>query len=137
MCQRVMIASILAAEPALVIADEATAALDAVTEFQVVSLLLEENRQRGVSLLVITHDLALALSCCCRIYQMSAGRIVDRMEPDPARPIREMLDEVEQNFRRRGDDRKEMLKSATLEASHGGGLAAGAHSDLMSGAGKW
>jgi ABC-type dipeptide/oligopeptide/nickel transport system ATPase component len=75
-CQRVMIASVLAGGPSLVIADEATTALDAITEYEVLSLLLDLNRREGLSLLVITHSLPVALNACDRIYVMRTGRII-------------------------------------------------------------
>lgn len=77
MCQRVMIASVLAGRPSMIIADEATTALDAITEYELVRLLLDLNQKEGLTLLVITHNLALALMCCHRVYFMKAGAVVE------------------------------------------------------------
>ncbi|WP_368661555.1 ABC transporter ATP-binding protein [Streptomyces sp. NA04227] len=77
MLQRVMIAAALMGEPALLLADEATTALDVSTQAEVVAL-LEDLRQRfGTGLLFVTHDLGLAAAISDRVYVMYAGRIVE------------------------------------------------------------
>ncbi|NBE53995.1 ATP-binding cassette domain-containing protein [Streptomyces sp. YC537] len=75
--QRVMIASVLAVEPDLVLADEPTTALDVTTQSEVMAILDELRRERGMAMLLITHDLALAAATCDRISVMYAGRIVE------------------------------------------------------------
>jgi peptide/nickel transport system ATP-binding protein len=77
MCQRVMVAIALAASPRLLIADEPTTGLDVTTQAAVMALLEAEIRARGMSLLLITHDLALAGEFCDRIAVMHAGHIVE------------------------------------------------------------
>jgi peptide/nickel transport system ATP-binding protein len=77
MCQRVMIAIALAASPRLLIADEPTTGLDVTTQAAVMALLEREIRARGMALLLITHDLALAGEFCDRIAVMHAGHIVE------------------------------------------------------------
>jgi len=77
MCQRVMLAIALAASPRLLIADEPTTGLDVTTQAAVMALLEGEIRARGMSLLLITHDLALAGEFCDRIGVMHAGHLVE------------------------------------------------------------
>jgi peptide/nickel transport system ATP-binding protein len=74
--QRVMIAAALACEPKLLIADEPTTALDVTTQSEVMALLDELRRSRGLALLFITHDLDLAAAVCERTAVMREGRIV-------------------------------------------------------------
>jgi len=78
MRQRVMIAIALACRPQLLIADEATTALDVTTQAQIMELLLELQEQLGMALLLITHDLGLAASYAGEVIVMYAGRIVEQ-----------------------------------------------------------
>ncbi|MGW0994527.1 ABC transporter ATP-binding protein [Streptomyces sp. NPDC002520] len=75
--QRVMIASVLAVEPDLVLADEPTTALDVTTQSEVMAILDELRTERGMAMLLITHDLELASATCDRLAVMYAGRIVE------------------------------------------------------------
>jgi peptide/nickel transport system ATP-binding protein len=75
--QRVLIALALACEPTLLIADEPTTALDVMVQAQVLQLLAELQRDRGLSMLFITHDLSLLTATCRRLAIMYAGRIVE------------------------------------------------------------
>ena len=80
MKQRVMIAAALAGEPELLVADEPTTALDVTTQAQILELLAEIGRQRGMSILFITHDLGVAAHISDRIAVMKEGRIVERAD---------------------------------------------------------
>ncbi|CAG9271303.1 Peptide/nickel transport system ATP-binding protein [Paraburkholderia unamae] len=77
LCQRVVIALALAREPRLLIADEPTTGLDALTQHQVLDLLLALRRTREMALLLITHDLQAALAYSDRIAVMHAGQLVE------------------------------------------------------------
>ncbi|MFE2441933.1 dipeptide ABC transporter ATP-binding protein [Streptomyces sp. NPDC059426] len=77
MRQRVAIAAALAQDPALLIADEPTTALDATTQAQVLDLLRKLQRERGMALILITHDLRIAFSVCDRIMVMYAGTVLE------------------------------------------------------------
>ncbi len=75
--QRVMIAAALLTEPQLLLADEPTTALDVTTQAEVMAILDELRRERGLALLFITHDLDLADAVCDRTCVMYAGQIVE------------------------------------------------------------
>ena len=77
MCQRVMLAVALAASPQLLIADEPTTGLDVTTQAAIMALLAAEITGRGMAMLLITHDLALAGEHCDRIAVMHAGHLVE------------------------------------------------------------
>ncbi len=78
MRQRVVIAIALACGPEVLIADEATTALDVTTQAQIMDLLLDLQGQTGTALVMISHDLALAASYAEQVIVMYAGRIVER-----------------------------------------------------------
>src|SRR5262249_22649043 len=78
MRQRVVIAIALACEPRLLIADEATTALDVTTQAQIMDLLRELQQRLGTALVMISHDLALAASYAEEVLVMYAGRVVVR-----------------------------------------------------------
>jgi ABC-type dipeptide/oligopeptide/nickel transport system ATPase component len=82
MLQRVMIASVLLAEPRLILADEPTTALDVTIQAEVVGILDRLRRERGMGMVFITHDLDLALAVCGRVAVMYAGRIVEIREAE-------------------------------------------------------
>ena len=77
MCQRVMIAMAVSCEPALLIADEPTTALDMSTEGRILDLLGELQRENGMSILLITHDLGIAAERADDIGVMYASRMVE------------------------------------------------------------
>ena len=80
MKQRVMIALALAGEPELLVADEPTTALDVTIQAQVLDLLRSLQAQRGMSILLITHDLGIVAGMAHRVAVMYAGQIVEVAE---------------------------------------------------------
>ena len=79
MGQRAMIAMMLIAEPDILIADEPTSALDVTVQLQVLSILDALVAERGMGLILISHDLRLVSSFCDRILVMYAGRVVEEL----------------------------------------------------------
>jgi oligopeptide/dipeptide ABC transporter ATP-binding protein len=77
MRQRAMIAMGLSNEPALLIADEPTTALDVTVQAQIIQLMKQLNRELGTAMMLITHNMALVASLCQRIVVMYAGRVVE------------------------------------------------------------
>ena len=77
MCQRIVIALALACNPQLLIADEPTTGLDVTTQKAVMDLIVELTRSRGMSTILITHDLGLAAAYCDRVVVMEKGRVVE------------------------------------------------------------
>lgn len=84
MRQRAMIALALACKPQLLLADEPTTALDATVQIQILLLLRELQREMGLSVIFVTHDIGAAIEVADRIAVMYAGRIV---EEGPARTL--------------------------------------------------
>jgi oligopeptide/dipeptide ABC transporter ATP-binding protein len=91
MRQRVMIAIALAVDPKLLIADEPTTALDVTVQAEIVRLVQSIQRERGMAMVWVTHDLALLARLADRVVVMYAGRIVEdaeapRLYAQPAHP---------------------------------------------------
>jgi oligopeptide/dipeptide ABC transporter ATP-binding protein len=89
--QRVMIAAALLSEPQLLLADEPTTALDVTTQAEVMAILDELRRERGLTMLFITHDLELASAVCDRTAVMYAGQVMEMqtaemLHADPLHP---------------------------------------------------
>lgn len=78
MRQRVMIAIALCCDPDLLIADEPTTALDVTVQAQILELMSEMQKERGMATLLITHDLGVIAEQCDEVVVMYAGRIVER-----------------------------------------------------------
>jgi peptide/nickel transport system ATP-binding protein len=103
--QRVMIAMALACDPDLVVADEPTTALDVMVQAQVLNVLSTLVRERGVGMMMISHDLSVLADLCDRITVMYAGRVV---ESGPAaqvfaRPLHPYASALSAAFPRVGD----------------------------------
>jgi putative ABC transport system ATP-binding protein len=77
--QRVAIARALAPRPAIVVADEPTGNLDEATGREIIALLFRLKRERGTTLLLVTHDMGLAESCD-RVVRIRAGQIVEQRD---------------------------------------------------------
>jgi peptide/nickel transport system ATP-binding protein len=77
MRQRAMIAMALACDPAIVIGDEPTTALDVMVQAQILELLESLRRKLGISLILITHDLSVIAETCDRVMIMYAGRVAE------------------------------------------------------------
>ncbi len=91
MRQRVAIAAALAANPRLLIADEPSTALDVTTQAEILALLKSLQEQRGMGLILITHDLRVAFSVAQRVYVLYAGSLVEvadahQLEHEPFHP---------------------------------------------------
>ncbi len=111
MRQRICIAIALSADPGLILADEPTTALDVTIQAQVLGVLAELRRERGVGLVLVTHDLAVVSGTCEHLNVMYGGRIVEtgstadlldaprhpytaallRSVPDPDVPVHRLL----------------------------------------------
>ena len=107
MRQRAMIAMALAGEPQLIIADEPTTALDVTIQAQVLDLLKRTAKERGASLMLITHDLGVVAETANRIAVMYAGQVVEygpaaAVLRGPASPYARDLVQSIPSFSRRG-----------------------------------
>ncbi len=96
MLQRVLIATAICGDPALLVADEATTALDTVVQAEVLDLLARLREDRGLALLLVSHDLAVVAEVCDRILVFYAGEIVEdgpaeQVLTAPAHPYTEAL----------------------------------------------
>ncbi len=107
MRQRVMIAIALAGDPDLLIADEPTTALDVTIQAQVLDLLKSLQRERGMAMLLITHDLGVVAGNADRVAVMYAGRVIERAGAArffaaPAHPYSRKLFESQPDTGKRG-----------------------------------
>lgn len=82
MQQRVMIAMALSCQPKLLIADEPTTALDVTIQAQILDLIVNLNKQLGMGVLFITHDLGVVAEICSKVMVMYLGQIVEETDTD-------------------------------------------------------
>ena len=80
--QRVMIAAAIVTDPHLLLLDEPTTALDVTVQSQILALLRRLNRERGISMLLISHNLQVVRRVCSRVAVMQRGRIVEEGTPE-------------------------------------------------------
>ena len=97
-CQRAAIARAMAVHPEILICDEATSALDVSVQAKIIALLLHLQREHGMSLLFISHDLPLVSSIADRVLIMQNGRIVEQGETN--RVLREPSEDYTRNLLR-------------------------------------
>jgi peptide/nickel transport system ATP-binding protein len=123
MRQRVVIAQALALSPKLLIADEPTSALDVVVQQEILRLLEREMTQRGLSLIFITHEIALLSDLVDNVAVMYAGEIVesgpiDRVLFEPLHPYTEMLLDSMMTLDAEKKDLASYSRSAVKESGH-------------------
>ena len=95
-CQRAAIARAMAVHPEILVCDEATSALDVSVQAKIIALLLHLQREHGMSLLFISHDLPLVSSIADRVLIMQNGRIVEQGET--SRVLREPSEDYTRNL---------------------------------------
>ncbi len=122
--QRVMIAAALACQPKLILCDEPTTALDVTIQAQIIRLLAQLKDELGMSMLYVTHDLAVVAQLCQRLEVMYAGSLVESglvadifRQPEP--PVHPGLGRRDSRRRRGGGQ----AKGDPRQCSHAGELA--------------
>jgi peptide/nickel transport system ATP-binding protein len=95
MRQRIMLASVMALRPSLLVADEPTTALDTLTQAEVLDLMMELTREHGTAVMLITHNLGLVARYANRAIVMHEGRIVEEGG------ARDLLSRPQENYTRR------------------------------------
>ena len=126
--QRVMIAMATACRPALLIADEPTTALDVTVQAEILGLMQELERRRGMSLFFITHDFGVVAQIADRVAVMREGRIVETgtLEQVLERPehpyTRQLLAAVPENLARVSRDPGAAIGASPLDEADGAGI---------------
>jgi peptide/nickel transport system ATP-binding protein len=135
-----VIALALACNPQLLIADEPTTGLDVTTQKAVMDLIVELTKRRGMSTILITHDLGLAAAYCDRVVVMEKGRVVETAKSADifARPEHAYTKKLMRATPRIGVSLRDLLPEEEAAAlSSPGALAEGApHSDLLPAGGE-
>lgn len=111
MCQRIMIAMAMCCEPEILIADEATTALDVTTQAQILEMLQDIVRQTATSLIIVTHNLGIVARYADRIYVMYGGTVVETAPTDElfARPAHAYTVGLLNSVPRLDDSKERML----------------------------
>ena len=127
MRQRAMIAMALACDPAIVIGDEPTTALDVMVQAQILQLLEDLRAKLGLSLILITHDLSVIAETCDRVLIMYAGRVaeegpVEEVFRRPRHPYTQKLLAAFPNIARRSSDARGHPRLAARPARPATGL---------------
>jgi ABC-type dipeptide/oligopeptide/nickel transport system ATPase component len=94
MLQRVLIASAIALEPQVLIADEATTALDVTVQAEILDLLLDLKDKIGLALIVVSHDLAVVAKLCDEVLVMKSGEVIEHG------PVTEILHRPQHEYTR-------------------------------------
>ena len=95
MRQRVMIAAALACKPSLLLADEPTTALDVTVQAQILDLLKRLRRERGLSIVLVSHDLGVVAQMCDRVVVMKDGKVVE------SGPVADIIERPRMDYTRR------------------------------------
>ena len=125
MCQRVVIALALACNPQLLIADEPTTGLDVTTQKAVMDLIVELTAQRGMSTILITHDLGLAAAYCDRVVVMEKGRVVETAKSA------DIFASPQHRLHQEADARDAAARRVAARSAAGGGARAARHGRLL------
>jgi ABC-type dipeptide/oligopeptide/nickel transport system ATPase component len=102
MAQRVLICGAVAADPDIIVADEPTTALDVTVQAEVLELLRELRDERGLAMILVTHDLGVVADICDSVSVMKEGRIVERRQVEElfAAPAEAYTEELLSSSRR-------------------------------------
>ena len=86
MAQRVLICGAVASDPDIIVADEPTTALDVTVQAEVLELLRELSNERGLAMMLVTHNLGVVADLCDTVSVMRDGRIIEQAEVDRSSP---------------------------------------------------
>lgn len=118
--QRVAIARALSMEPQILLCDEATSALDPQTAKSIIQLLVNINKELGITMIVVTHQMSVVKSCCERIALMENGRVavsgeVEEVFMEQSEPLQRLMGQKELALPRQGITLKLVLSSKNSE----------------------
>jgi peptide/nickel transport system ATP-binding protein len=115
MRQRVMIAAALACKPSLLLADEPTTALDVTVQAQILDLLKRLRRERGLSIVLVSHDLGVVAQMCDSVVVMKDGKVVE------SGPVADIVERPRMDYTRRLIASQPALMSPASFGTHEGG----------------